>query len=47
MVKKIQKATNTVSSIYNKKLIEDSLHTLNRVVEEAISIQDTAKRLQK
>ena len=43
----MQKAANTASSIYNKKLIEDSLQVLNQAVEEAISIRATAKRLQK
>ena len=47
MAKKIQKAADTVSSIYNKKLTKDSLHALNRAVEEATSAQGTAKRLQK
>jgi len=37
VVKKTQKAANIVSSIYNKKLTEDSLYALNWVVEEAIS----------
>ena len=45
VAKKMQKAADTVSSIYNKKLTEDSLHALNRAVEEATSAQDTAKRL--
>lgn len=43
----MQKAADTASSIYNKKLTEDSLQALNRVVEEATSARAAAERLQK
>ena len=43
----MQKAANTASSIYNKRLTEGSLQALNWAVEEATSAQATAERLQK